>query len=587
MGNFVFESDYETLLKYCGGDEDLAMDAVLYLLTYKDRSIRRAVSDLLESKKKSCDVIDKCVIQSFKDTNLIYTMPNIDIYVIISLAKAILGLSARRIIVIYCRFFAGYTLKETGKILGICTEQARQIECKALRLLRRPKTLKKLDGFIEQEFSILGHDCYSINHFLNRLISISGIDKNSANNIIKEINEILSNNKKAEEGIIEFAVSEEDKEKLFMNYVYKDIPGFIDNSPLKLPKPLYNSLRIVLSVFKERRYKNLDRFALIFFLLTEYKGVNYTGIQMLLNELNSFVQEYMYHSPDSINKRDKNWLYSYYRLKRNNFRMSEVFIVNQYIPDELKTILDCTSYCKHYAAFGSIFSDYDDILIYALYTGKSAQEYDKIQKHKSLFNYITTVIYHELDVSLWYVYNKELENQNKLYKIYESLDHITLRNYRFPVYKKQMDPERVKRDTINFIYTKNKNRYPLYLAIKPKTYVQEVMRYYYDSLVFLSKVGETKVLSDIGIPMDKIESCTSNLSVSVITSTFTWIKSVVPSIRFSKSDFYTLYNLDDDTLSYKLDIIIDYIKIIVKLDSKKDANIIGRTIDLIREIIIK
>lgn len=589
MGNFVFESDYETLLKYCGGDEDLAMDAVLYLLTYKDRSMREAVSNVLKSKKKSCDVIDKCTIQPFTDTNLIYTMPNIDIYVIISLAKAILGLSARRIIVIYCRFFARYTLKETSKILGLSPERTRQIECKTLRLLRRPKILKKLDGYIEQEFSALGYNCYSIDQFLNRLISISGIDKNSANNIIQEVSKALSNAKESEKGIIEFANLEEEKEKLFMEYIFSDIPGFINNSNIKLPKVLYSSVLVVLSVFKERKYKRINKVSEILYLLSEYKGNNYIGIQLLINELNKFVQEYRYHDPSCINKRDKYWLYFYYLLKSHKFSTEDTFAYKvRLVPGELQTILDHVSYCRYYIAHGPIFSDEDDLLIYSLYSGKTIIEYQQYEHYGSLCRYIMMSIYPGVNIDFWKVYDKELSNQNKLNRLYDDLDHITLRTYKFPIFKGDMDPEDIKRDAINFVYPKSINKNPLYLSIKPRRYIQDVMQGYYESLLFLSKIGETKLLTDIGIPMKDIEFCAHNLPAAVIASTFIWINSIIPSIKFSTSDFYDLYNLyNDEILSDRLDIMIDYAKIIVKLDQEKDADIISATIELLKQIIRK
>lgn len=42
----------------------------------------------------------------------------------------------RHIRVIYLRFFANATLADCGKTLGVSTDRARQIEVKALRLLR-------------------------------------------------------------------------------------------------------------------------------------------------------------------------------------------------------------------------------------------------------------------------------------------------------------------------------------------------------------------------------------------------------------------------------------------------------------------
>jgi len=43
----------------------------------------------------------------------------------------------RHIRVIYLRFFANATLADVGEALGVSTDRARQIEVKALRLLRQ------------------------------------------------------------------------------------------------------------------------------------------------------------------------------------------------------------------------------------------------------------------------------------------------------------------------------------------------------------------------------------------------------------------------------------------------------------------
>lgn len=52
--------------------------------------------------------------------------------------------------VIYSRFFASRTLKETGKRLGKGIEWARQLEAKALRELRKPNRSKKLKPYFDE-----------------------------------------------------------------------------------------------------------------------------------------------------------------------------------------------------------------------------------------------------------------------------------------------------------------------------------------------------------------------------------------------------------------------------------------------------
>lgn len=587
MGTFVFERDYENLLKICDGDEDLAMDIVIYLLNHKNKSTQEAIVDIINTKKKSCDVMDNYRLYSISDIDIYYTMPEIDMQSISLLAKAILSLSSREIVIIYHRFFKGSTLPESGKALNVSSERARQIEAKALRKLRHPSR-KIYELITDQDYSPIGRDCYSFDSFLSRLISISGISKKSANILIKSIRELEDNNRKTTKNAIEFADLEEEKEKLFMDYIFNDIPGFINNSNIKLPKVLYNSVFVVLSIIKERRYKRLNKVSGILYLLSEYKGDNYIGIQLLIDELNKFVQEYKHHNPSFINKRDKFWLRTYYLLKLYNFSAKNAFIYAYNIPEELQTILDYTSYCRYYITHGPIFSDEDDLLIYALYNGKTIKEYNRYKHYGSLCRYIMVAIYPRVNIDLWDVYDKELSNQNKLNELYDNLDHITLRTYIFPVSKSSMNPEDIKRDAINFVYSKSINRNPLYLLIKPRRYIQDIMQGYYESLLFLSKIGETELLTDIGIPMKDIELCSHNLSTAVIVSTFTWINSIIPSLKFKTSDFYALYNSDnDEILSDKLDMMIDYAKIVVKLDSKKDKEIKSATIELLKQIIRK
>lgn len=589
MGKFVFERDYETLLAMCGGDEDFAMDIVMYLLNHKNRSIQEAIVDTINTKKKSCDAMDNYQLCPIDDIDMLYMMPEVDTEAISLLAKAILSLSSREIVIIYHRFFKGNTLRESANALHVTPERARQIEAKALRKLRHPSRSRKIYESIEQDYSYIGYDCYSFDRFLSRLISISGISEKSADILIKDIEELKNNNRKTEKSVIEFADLEEEKEKLFMEYIFSDIPGFINNSNIKLPKVLYNSVLVVLSVFKERKYKRIDKVSEILYLLSEYKGDNYIGIQLLINELNRFVQEYKYHDPSFINKRDKYWLYFYYLLKSHKFSTEAAFAYNAHlIPGELQTILDYTSYCRYYIAHGPIFSDEDDLLIYSLYSGKTIIEYQQYEHYGSLCRYIMVSIYPGVNIDFWKVYDKELSNQNKLNRLYDNLDHITLRTYKFPTFKGDMDPEDIRRDAINFVYPKSINKNPLYLSIKPRRYIQDVMQGYYESLLFLSKIGETKLLTDIGIPMKDIEFCAYNLPAAVIASTFIWINSIIPNIKFSTSDFYDLYNLyNDEILSDRLDIMIDYAKIIVKLDQEKDADIISATIELLKQIIRK
>ena len=58
-------------------------------------------------------------------------------------------LTDRELMLIKYRFYNRMTLVETGRLLGVSRETARIIEAKALRKLRRPSSIKQLQGFLE------------------------------------------------------------------------------------------------------------------------------------------------------------------------------------------------------------------------------------------------------------------------------------------------------------------------------------------------------------------------------------------------------------------------------------------------------
>lgn len=51
--------------------------------------------------------------------------------------------------VIILRFFGGYTLEEVGEVLSVTRERIRQVEAKALRILRHPSRSRKLVDFVK------------------------------------------------------------------------------------------------------------------------------------------------------------------------------------------------------------------------------------------------------------------------------------------------------------------------------------------------------------------------------------------------------------------------------------------------------
>ena len=62
--------------------------------------------------------------------------------------KALVTLEPRQERVLRLRFDFGYTLEEVGRQLSVSRERVRQIEAKALRMLRHPKRGSILRGFV-------------------------------------------------------------------------------------------------------------------------------------------------------------------------------------------------------------------------------------------------------------------------------------------------------------------------------------------------------------------------------------------------------------------------------------------------------
>ena len=55
----------------------------------------------------------------------------------------------REQVLLWCRFWADYTLEEVGMSFGVTRERIRQIEAKALRKLRHPSRSNRLLPFVE------------------------------------------------------------------------------------------------------------------------------------------------------------------------------------------------------------------------------------------------------------------------------------------------------------------------------------------------------------------------------------------------------------------------------------------------------
>lgn len=58
-------------------------------------------------------------------------------------------LTEREADVLKIRYYEGFNYRETGVIFGLSKNRIMQVEAKALRKLRHPTRLRKLDGFLE------------------------------------------------------------------------------------------------------------------------------------------------------------------------------------------------------------------------------------------------------------------------------------------------------------------------------------------------------------------------------------------------------------------------------------------------------
>lgn len=75
------------------------------------------------------------------------------------------SLGERKASVIYSRYYAGKTLKETGAALGIGGEAARKIQVEAIRELRRPRYAKRLQPYVDDRLSVAAYRHVGVEKF--------------------------------------------------------------------------------------------------------------------------------------------------------------------------------------------------------------------------------------------------------------------------------------------------------------------------------------------------------------------------------------------------------------------------------------
>lgn len=74
---------------------------------------------------------------------------NFDFELKVAVRELLETLNNQQRTVIILRFFGGYTLEEVGEVLGVTRERIRQVEAKALRILRHPSRSRKLKDFVK------------------------------------------------------------------------------------------------------------------------------------------------------------------------------------------------------------------------------------------------------------------------------------------------------------------------------------------------------------------------------------------------------------------------------------------------------
>lgn len=74
---------------------------------------------------------------------------NFDFELKVAVQELLKTLNNQQRTVIILRFFGGYTLEEVGEVLGVTRERIRQVEAKALRILRHPSRSRKLKDFVK------------------------------------------------------------------------------------------------------------------------------------------------------------------------------------------------------------------------------------------------------------------------------------------------------------------------------------------------------------------------------------------------------------------------------------------------------
>lgn len=622
MGNFVFETDFETLLTMCGGDEDLAMDIVVSILESKQkhryRSLNMELTVVTKEKAKSKDIMDREEIEPLtKISNDIRfcVYNNTDEGLLYELLFAISSLTYREQCVIYYRFFNSYTLEQVGKIFGVCSDRIRQIEAKALRKLRHPSRCKSLKDYIypkleRDSIKNLYMPIITIEDFfklINKAERYGKTKKKSSKKILKEIAEekqiyefpvitdyckdvedyLISGEAKVASNTAEDPSQiEYDKTIKIREDIFTDLDKFVNSLGIApMPYILKRSIKLALLEVYDRCKVSLDNANGIIQLLYYHDTYCY-GDYMTLKEAIRLIAQFTQNCKTRVkkfNKKDGGWI-EYYDYRWDNY-FSEDSISFYNMPEEMHHIITIPAYVEWYKEKGPVFSDLDDLVLYSLYNDMDDISY----KYKSLINYIRNKYYGGLCISSFDIYDDERNNQIDLNQLYLDIDqNYTRCNFKFPIVHKRvkLTAEEVEKNAWGYVNISGPA--VLHKSIYPRTYTRTAMLGYYHSMLFLHSIKYTNLESKFGIPIEYISKNSYSFDIedkkkiAIIASIFIWAYNNI-FIKFYVDDFWLLHN--SQNFENKIDNLVSVINNAMKNMYNKE--VLNDTIKIINSIFQK
>ena len=622
MGKFVFETDYENLLKVCGGDEDLAMDMVVSILESKQkhryRSLNMELSAIKRVKAKSKDIMDREDIESLtniSNDNRFCVYDAVDEGLLYELLFAISSLNHREQCVIYYRFFNSYTLEQVGKIFDVSRDRIRQIEAKALRKLRHPSRCKFLKDYIYPKLEKDGiknssMPISSIEDFFELMDKAERYEKTKKKSPKKTLLEIAEEKQIYEFPVItdyckdieDYLISGEakvasdtaedssqieyDKTIQIREDIFTDLDEFVNSLGITpMPYILKRSIKLALLEVYDRCTVSLDNASGIIRLLY-YHDSDYYGDYMTLKEAIRLIAQFTQNCKTrvkSFNKKDGGWI-EYYDYRWNNY-FSDDSISFYNMPEEMHHIITIPAYVEWYKEKGPVFSDLDDLVLFSLYNNIDDISY----KYKSLIDYIRNKYYGGLYIPSFNIYDDERNNQVNINQLYLDIDqNYTRDNFRFPIVHKRakLTAEEVEKNAWNYVNVSGPA--VLHKSIYPRTYTRTAMLGYYHSMLFLHLINYTNFESRFGIPAEYISKNSYSFDIedkekiATIASVFIWVYNNI-FIKFYANDFWVLYN--SSNFRNKIDNLISIVN-----NARKDMynkGVLDDTIKLINSIFQK